>query len=237
MTETAHGLTVRRLLLSPCRPATKGSAMSDQFPRIVATRLLEASGPLSLVLASTSANFDLARELFSSGQVDAIVGDDRNGHVSPRILLRKLEKTSALERVVIFTDQLCCSTNATILTSKGTHRQYLSGLEIVLSENHGFKMLVQVEAEFMEMKPYSTTENILFLMWTHLDQCAALGNEWLARSDQYRRDPDWRARAARRQLRLFHSSLLHMSLTRTDIDQKRAAELHHLLMEARIRCR
>lgn len=143
----------------------------------------------------------------------------------------------APRKIAIFTDQLWCSTNAPVLTSKAMHHLYLSGLEIILNEIHGFRLLVQIETGFIEIPPASSAESILTAIWKHLDMCAALGDEWLAKGFHHRRYPQWRSDTARRQLRLFHSSLLHMSLAHADFDKSHIFDINRQLTEARIRCR
>lgn len=217
--------------------ATKTNAMSAHFSSIAHAFHHAASRPASVVLGSTSGNVRTIHNLISNGEIDAIVGGSESGAMTPRALLDALDSPNPPRRIGIFTDQLCCTTNAPVLASKGNDQRYLSSLEIILHGMHAFDLFIETESGFIEIPPEATTEDILTAVWTHLDMCTALGDEWIAGAHQRQRHPEWRARKAHYQLRLFHSSLLHMSITHGNIDQTRLTELHHQLMEARTRCR
>lgn len=203
----------------------------------IATALQSAaSEPVSMLLASTPVNVEQARDMSNKGQVDAVVADGTGGAVSPRVLLDRLDNPQPPQRIVIFTDQLCCPVTAPVLVSRGHQRRYLSGLELVLNGIHGFKLLAQARSGYTETAPAANAEQVLAAIWAHLDACADLGDGWLAKELQNRRTPEWRGETARRQIRLFHSSILHLSATHADIDRTHLHDLNHELTEARTKC-
>lgn len=217
--------------------AKKPKAMSAHFSSIASAFRHAAYRPAAVVLASTSTNIRLTRELVSNGEIDAVVGGSEKGAATPLALLDALDSSNPPRRTAIFTDQLYCTTNAPVLTSKGIHQRYLSSLEIILHGMHAFSLFIQTKSGLIEIPPEASAEDILTALWTHIDLCTSLGDEWIASAHQHQRDPEWRSQKAHYQLRLFHSSLLHMGITHGNLDQTRLTELHHQLMEARIRCR
>ncbi len=191
---------------------TNQNAMSAHFLSISSAFHHAASRPASIVLASTSENIHLIRELVSNGEIDAVVGSSEHGTTTPRALLDALDSSTPPRRTAIFTDQLCCTANAPVLTSKGFQQRYLSSLEIILHGMHAFSLFIQTKSGLIEIPPEASTEDILTAIWAHLDLCTTLGDEWIASAHQHQRDPEWRFQNAHYQLRLFHSSLLHMSI-------------------------
>lgn len=140
-----------------------------------------------------------------------VVAPSIAGTLPPTELLAQI-KSDAPQRprvAIVFSDQLVSPLHAPLLVEHAGGTEYLSGLEAVAHVGYGFRVAAWIGNGF-EVAPASCdTAGVLRLLLRYYAACNELGERWLMHGSQAMRLPANRARQAHRQLRLFHSAVMH----------------------------
>jgi len=128
--------------------------------------------------------------------------------------------------VLIFSDQLVNPVDATVMLRTHSGNFFVSPIELILNQRHGYRIVSWHASAFMEIEPAcSDSSRIYRNVIEHLKSCDALGDQWLARTHQFIRTPAARVHNAKRKLRLFHSAVLDAYLEDLDDEAlKKAVE-------------
>lgn len=128
--------------------------------------------------------------------------------LSPQGLLRALASGSTPSLIFIFADQLTTPHDAMVLVRCDQGDYYVCPLEFILHTNYGYILSYWGAAgeRIVDARSKGPTE-LLAPMAEYLNECDALGEEWLARSYQRERSPEFRREVAMRKLRYFKSAI------------------------------
>lgn len=139
----------------------------------------------------------------------AVVGQsDEDGMLRPQGLLRALASGSRPHLIVIFADQLTTSNDATVLIRSDHGDYYVCPLEYILNTTYGYVLSYWgANGERLVGERSGDPIDVLAPLAAYLNECHALGQEWLARSVQLERSPEFRRDEALRKLRYFRSAI------------------------------
>lgn len=137
----------------------------------------------------------------------ALVGRSAEaGMLSPQGLLRAVASGSTPHLIFIFADQLTTSHDATVLVHSDHGDHYVCPLEFILHTNYGYVLSYWgAKGERLVDARSKGAPDVLAPIAAYLNDCSALGEEWLARSFQHERSPEFRREEALRKLRYFKS--------------------------------
>ena len=141
----------------------------------------------------------------------AVVAPSVSGTLSPIELLAQLrsEETQRPTTAIVFSDQLASAEHAPLLVEHAGNMLYVSALEAVAHVRYGLAARAWVGDGFAAVAPAADTPAVLLLLLRYYAACDTLGPVWRMREAQSMRSPTTRILQARRQLRLFHSAVMH----------------------------
>lgn len=169
----------------------------------------------------------------------SVVAPSVPGTLSPLELLANLQsgKTSPSRVVIVFSDQMASAVHAPLLVEYGGRTLFLSAMEAVAHVRYGCPVQAWIEGTFSAVRADSDTPEVLRVLMRHLASCHTLGDVWRMRESQSMRSAATRMLHMRRQIQMFHSSLLYAFrdsplpdeyatiAKKIDVIQKRAATL------------
>lgn len=169
----------------------------------------------ALILPTTPDALRFRSLLSDLGLVALTVGrSDFLPALSPAQALEHVERLNPDKGVsiVVFGDQLVSAMDAPIFVRAGTVYQYLSSIEYLLNQLHGFQLRFSVAPkQSIDLDSCSPAAAIFSAYVDYLACCAAQGQNWLARSTQEMRYPAFRRRQQKIRVQALRSSLLHMT--------------------------
>ncbi|MBH1431503.1 hypothetical protein I5U42_09380 [Stenotrophomonas maltophilia] len=165
------------------------------------------TGAPALALPSTRAVLARSRQLADAGRIRVVCNDTSLG-LSASSMLR-LVQSGQRPALVILSDQLVFAHEATLLIRTSREDIYVSPLELILNQRHGYALSIWGMQGYSTIDAHSTdSSEILHGIIDHLHQCSSLGDQWLLREQQSLRRPAIRTYNARRKIRMFRSALL-----------------------------
>jgi len=206
---------------SPKRCATQCDAT---FPDVA-----NITSSTAIIVATTRPNIDRATELLGKGTVTEIIGADPAYSTMPSDILRKLDGKPGHRIIVVFSDQLTSSLDAPVLTSHQGRQRFLSLVEVILNNLHGFHLLVCTCGGAVSLPPGSPLVSILRAVSDCLDASGHMGSDWLVEAAQVKRNPGTRLSESRIRQRVFHSAVMHMYWKHPDFNPERFDQIHREL--------
>lgn len=163
---------------------------------------------LAKILPSTRDWLVFARNV--KGQLagaTALVGRSaEGGMLRPQGLLRAVASGSRPHLIFIFADQLTTSHDATVLVRSDEGDYYVCPLEYILHTTYGYVLSYWgATGERLVDARSKGPADVIAPIAAYLNECDALGEEWLVRSFQHERSPESRREGALRKLRYFKS--------------------------------
>lgn len=186
----------------------------------------DTASSTAIIVATTRSNIDRAVDLSSKGMITGIIGADPAYSIAPSEALHKLERKPGRHIVVVFSDQLASSVDAPILTSRQGQQCFLSLVEAILNNLHGFRLMVSTHESAISLPPGSPLVSVLRVLWDHLDANRQIGRNWLAEALQIQRQPGTRLSEGRVRQRVFHSAVMHMYWKHPDFNPARFDQIH-----------
>lgn len=115
----------------------------------------------------------------------------------------------------VFSDQIVDPAIATLLVERAGVREFLPATEVLARANHAVAVHVWTRRELVAVTPTPARDPrpVLRAMCTYYDACADLGDDWLMRGRQRRRQVESRVDSAMRRLRLYESVVMQAFAT------------------------
>lgn len=190
-----------------------------------------AAPSTAFILATTKSNIDHATDLSIKGMISEVIGAAPSYSTVPSEALRKLKDLPGHSAIVVFSDQLTSSLDAPILCSHRGQQRFLSVVEVILNNLHGYHLHIEnIESSF-SLPPESPPVSVLRAISDHLDTSQEIESGWIARELQVKRRPDNRLRESRIRQRTFLSAALHMSRKYPECDPMRFDEVFRQLKD------
>jgi hypothetical protein len=191
--------------------STSSSAADTAILAAIDEALTGAGSPGLHIVPSTEATLAAIPRWQVSNPRIAVVAPFAPGTLSPTELLAQLRFDEAQRptTAIIFSDQLASAEHAPLLVEHAGKTFYVSALEAVAHVRYGLPARAWVGEGFAAVAPTADTPDVLRLLLRHYAACDTLGSAWRMREAQSIRSTTTRVLQARRQLRLFHSAVMH----------------------------
>lgn len=186
----------------------------------------DSTSSTAIIVATTRSSIDRAIDLSNRGMVTAIIGADPAYSMAPSEALHELERKPGRHIIVVFSDQLTSSIDAPVLTSHQGQQRFLSLVEAILSNLHGFRLMVCTHESAISLPPGSPLDSVLRVLFDHLDANRQMGSNWLAEAAQIQRQPGTRVFESRIRQRVFHSAMMHMYWRHPDFNPTKFDQIH-----------
>ena len=180
----------------------------------------------AIIVATTRSSIDRAMDLSNRGMVTGIIGADSAYSIAPSEALHKLERKPGRHIIVVFSDQLTSSVDAPVLTSRQGQQRFLSLVEAILNNLHGFRLIACTHEGPISLPPGSPLVSVLRVLSDHLDANRRIGSNWLAEAAQVQRLPGIRLSESRIRQRIFHSAMMHMYWEHPDFNPMKFDQIH-----------
>jgi hypothetical protein len=191
--------------------AKSSSAADTAILASIDEALIGAGSPGLHIIPSTAATLSAIPRWQASSPRVAVVAPSVPGTLSPTQLLALLrsDETQRPTAAIVFSDQLASPEHAPLLVEHAGITLYVSAVEAVAHVRYGLPARAWVREGFTAVMPAGDTPDVLRLLLCHYAACNALGSAWRMREAHSMRSVTARALQARRQLRLFHSAVMH----------------------------
>lgn len=162
---------------------------------------------IALVLPSTRAVLARCSQIADNGCIRIACSNGELGDSAGDVL--RLAQSGQRPNLLILSDQLVSSHEATLLIRTESGDFYVSPLEMILNQRYGYQLKFWGTHGYSTIDAYSVdSAEIMKSSIEYLHQCSRLGEQWLLRGEQPLRTPFIRTYNARRKIRMFRSALL-----------------------------
>lgn len=169
-----------------------------------------AGDPVAFILPTTSAVLEVVNRYRQLGELTIVAGTSVPGSLPAAALIKTLSADGPRPLLVIFTDQVMSPADASILVKTDDANAFFSPLEFILNVRYGYRLVIwgQDGGTVVESGRSDISE-VLAPISGYLRACYTLGDDWLARGQQYQRNPESRRHSALRKLRFFRSAVVN----------------------------
>lgn len=166
---------------------------------------------VAFILPSTKAALQAAMRLQERGQAMLVGGLERNGLLAPVDMLARLA-TAPTQRpmLMVFSDQILSSADASILVRTDEGERYYSPFEAILNIKYGYRLAVWTASNYVVVEPHAPDLSIVFdKLVLHLRHCEQHLPDWDVKELQSMRTTAMRNYNAKRKLRFLRSAIIN----------------------------
>lgn len=186
--------------------------LSEVYKRIMENVEGEAgTEPVAFILPSTRESIATAMRLGNEGGVRVIGGLGLTGMTSPADLLALIREESVRRQpLVVFTDQILSSADASILVRTDESNIFCSPIEAILNIKYDYRLEIWTISGYITVEAHAPSLEAVFeCIVLHLQSCKAYGAGWEMRGMQNLRTYNVRRHNAMRKLRFFRSAVIN----------------------------
>jgi len=166
--------------------------------------------PVALISPSTIEIISESSNLRDLGVIQLVGGIEFPGLQRPADIISLLKTGPARPDLILLSDQILSSPDASVLVRTDEIDQYFSPIEAILNLKYGYRLAIWTISGYVAIEPYAPAISIVFQKLTqYLGDCESLGSHWNVRELQRLRLPAERHYRALRKVRHFRSAVLN----------------------------